>query len=167
MDRIGKNISGSGMDANVVGRKYNDHAATSDDLARCLRIFVRSITQESQGNGTGIGMSEFTTRRCVDQIEPVKTRINCITSAHPEAAMIPITLPNDAEAVAAALETIGRIEPQNARIIQISDTLHLTQTRVSEAYFAQVENSSSLEFAGKPYDFPVDANGRLSDVEKT
>ena len=164
IDRIGKNISGVGMDANVVGRKFNDHAATSQDQTRCRRIFIRSLTKETYGNATGIGMAEFTTQRCVDQIDPESTRINCITGLHPEAAMIPITLPTDAAAVEAALQTIGMIEPENARVIQISDTLHLTHVRVSEAYFADVRKSSHLRLDGDPYDFPVDADGWLKDV---
>lgn len=165
VDRIGKNISGVGADANIVGRKYNDHAATADDIADCLRIFVRSLTEETHGNAAGIGMAEFTTQRCVDQIDHVKTRTNCITALHPEAAMIPITLPTDAEAVECALQTIGMIEPKDARIIQISDTLHLTRTRVSEAYFPLVEQNDRLEFVGEPYDFPIDQAGWMSDVQ--
>ena len=164
VDRIGKNISGVGMDANVVGRKFNDHCATSQDQTRCRRILVRSLTKETYGNATGIGMAEFTTQRCVDQIDPESTRINCITGMHPEAAMIPITLPTDAAAVDSALQTIGMIEPENARVIQISDTLHLTRLRVSEAYFADVQKWKHLRFAGDPYDFPIDAAGLLQDV---
>ena len=164
VDRIGKNISGVGMDANVIGRKYNDHAATSQDTARVRRILVRSLTKETYGNATGIGMSEFTTQRCVDQIDPESTRINCVTGLHPEAAMIPITLPTDAAAVDCALQTIGMIEPENARVIQISDTLHLTHTRVSVAYFEAVQKSKHLRLNGQPYDFPVDAAGWLKDV---
>jgi hypothetical protein len=164
IDRIGKNISGVGMDANVVGRKFNDHAATPQDQTRCRRIFIRSLTKETYGNATGIGMSEFTTQRCVDQIDPESTRINCITGLHPEAAMIPITLPTDAAAVEAALQTIGMIEPEDARVIQISDTLHLTHVRVSEAYFADVRKSASLRLDGDPYEFPVDADGWLKDI---
>lgn len=166
VDRIGKNISGVGMDANVVGRKFNDHAATSDDAARCLRIFVRSLTEETHGNASGIGMAEFTTRRCVEQVDPIKTRTNCITALHPEAAMIPITLETDAEAVHAALQTIGMVAPENARIIQIQDTLHLTRTRVSEAFFPLVEASDRLELIGEPYDFPLDAAGWMQDVSR-
>ncbi len=164
VDRIGKNISGVGMDANVIGRKYNDHAATSQDTARVRRILVRSLTKETYGNATGIGMSEFTTQHCVDQIDAESTRINCVTGLHPEAAMIPITLPTDAAAVDCALQTIGMIEPENARVIQISDTLHLTHMRVSEAYFEAVQTSKHLRLDGQPYDFPVDAAGRLKDV---
>ena len=164
VDRIGKNISGVGMDSNVVGRKFSDHTATSQDHTRCRRILVRSLTKETYGNATGIGMAEFTTQRCVDQIDSESTRINCITGMHPEAAMIPITLPTDAAAVDSALQTIGMIEPENARIIQISDTLHLTRVRVSEACFDDVQKLKHLRLDGDPYDFPVDAAGWLQDV---
>jgi hypothetical protein len=164
VDRIGKNISGVGMDANVVGRKFNDHAATPQDSTRCRRILVRGLTKETGGNGTGIGMAEFTTRRAVETIDPVVTRINCITGNHPEAAMIPITFDTDREAVEAALTTIGMIAPQDARIIQIADTLHLTRVRVSAAYFDAVRASDRLQFCSDPYPCPFDADGWLSDV---
>ena len=164
VDRIGKNISGVGMDSNVIGRKFQDHMATPQDLARCRRIFVRSLTKETYGNATGIGIAEFTTQRCVDQIDPESTRINCVTGLHPEAAMIPITLSNDALAVECALQTIGLIEPENARVMQISDTLHLTHVRVSEAYFDDVRNSRNVCFNGEPFDFPLNSDGWLQDV---
>ena len=164
VDRIGKNISGVGMDANVVGRKFNDHAATAQDRTRCRRIFVRGLTEETSGNATGIGIAEFTTRRVVEQIDPVVTRINCITGNHPEAAMIPITFDTDQEAVEAALTTIGMIAPKNARIIQIADTLHLSRVRVSEAYFEEVRQSSRMQLSGEPYAFPLDGAGWMSDV---
>jgi len=164
VDRIGKNISGVGMDANVVGRKFNDHAATAQDRTRCRRIFVRGLTEETSGNATGIGIAEFTTRRVVEKIDPVVTRINCITGNHPEAAMIPITFDTDQEAVEAALTTIGMITPKNARIIQIADTLHLTRVRVSEACFEEVRQSSRMHLAGEPYAFPLDVAGCMSDV---
>ncbi len=165
VDRIGKNISGVGMDANVVGRKFNDHVATKDDSANCLRILVRSLTDETHGNATGIGMAEFITQRCVDQIDHDKTRVNCVTANHPEAAMVPITLPTDALAVETALQTIGMVEPQNARVMQISDTLHLTHARVSEAYFPMVDESDQIEFVGEPFDFPIDDAGMMSNVD--
>lgn len=165
VDHIGKNISGVGMDSNVIGRKFNDHVATEQDLARCRRILVRSLTPETAGNATGIGIAEFTTKRCVDQVNSEITRINCITGLHPEAAMIPITLPTDAEAVECALQTIGMIPPVKAKVIQISNTLHLTRVRVSEAYFEAVEQSSHLSFVGGPFDFPVDSDGLLRDVQ--
>ena len=50
-------------------------------------------------------------------------------------------------------------------MIQISDTLHLSKLRVSEAYFEEVRNSSHLSFDGEPFDFPLDAEGWMRNVE--
>jgi len=51
VDQIGKNISGTGLDTNIVGRKYNDHEAREGDSIRINRIFVRGLTEETHGNG--------------------------------------------------------------------------------------------------------------------
>jgi len=164
VDRIGKDISGAGMDTNVVGRKYFDHMATSEDRVSCRRILVRSLTEKTKGNACGIGIAEFTTQQCAQQVDPVKTAINCITALHPEGAMIPITLSTDKEAVEAALRTIGLVEPQNARVVQIADTLHLDTVRVSEACVREVCSTSGRTIDGELYDFPLDASGTLASL---
>src|SRR5262249_54022195 len=55
VDEIGKDISGAGMDTNVVGRKYNDHKATEKDSASVKTIFVRGLTEATHGNACGLG----------------------------------------------------------------------------------------------------------------
>ena len=95
IDQIGKNISGSGMDTNVVGRKFNDHGATEDDTVNCKRIFIRGLTPETHGNACGIGMAEVTNQRTVDQANLVATRINALTGGHPSAAAVPIAFDTD------------------------------------------------------------------------
>ncbi|MCA9055523.1 MAG: DUF2088 domain-containing protein, partial [Planctomycetaceae bacterium] len=80
VDRIGKDVSGTGMDTNVIGRKFNDHAATEEDDADCNRIFVRGLTEKTHGNATGIGIAEFTNRRTIDALDYEITRINCVTA---------------------------------------------------------------------------------------
>ena len=45
IDEIGKNISGAGMDTNVVGRKFQMHAAAPDEYPKVKRIFVRGLTE--------------------------------------------------------------------------------------------------------------------------
>lgn len=164
VDRIGKDISGAGMDTNVVGRKYFDHHATPEDRVSCRRIIVRSLTDTTKGNACGIGIAEFTTQRCVDQIDAAKTAINCVTALHPEGAMVPITLPTDREAVESALKTIGLVEPQNARVVQIRDTLHLSTVRVSAACLDEVTSGTGREVEGDLYDFPFDENGYLANL---
>jgi hypothetical protein len=164
IDRIGKNISGTGMDTNVIGRKYNDHAATERDNVRCKRIFVRSLTEETHGNATGIGMAEFTNQRTVDATDRRITAINCITGLHPTAAMIPIAFETDSEAISNALHTCGLVEPPQSKVIQIQDTLHLAEVLVSEAYLPQIAERADLEQISEPANMAFDPSGNLMDV---
>jgi hypothetical protein len=163
VDRIGKNISGTGMDTNIVGRKYNDHVATDKDGARCKRIFVRSLTEETHGNACGIGLAEFATQRAVDQIDPESTKVNCVTSGHPTAGMIPLVYPHDRAAIEDALLTIGLTPPEEARVMQITDTLHLSELLISEAYVKE-GGEFPFEVLSCPAPFEFDAAGQLRDV---
>lgn len=164
IDQIGKNMSGTGMDTNVVGRKYNDHAATEKDTARCKRIFVRGLTEETHGNATGIGLSEFTNQRTIDAVDRNMTAINCITGNHPTGAMLPIAYPTDREVVTAALQTIGLTEPPQARVIQIANTLHLAECLVSEAFAKEWAGRKDLEILSGPTPMAFDADGNLHPV---
>lgn len=164
IDRIGKNISGTGMDTNVIGRKYNDHAATDRDTVRCKRIFVRGLTEETHGNATGIGIAEFINQRTADAIDRKITNINCITGLHPTAAMIPIAYETDREVIANALHTCGLVEPPHSKVIQIPDTLHLAEVLVSEAYLPQFAERTDLEQLSEPQPMAFDGHGNLSNV---
>ena len=165
IDQIGKNISGTGLDTNVVGRKYNDHAGTDRDTVRCKRIFVRGLTDETHGNATGIGISEFTNQRTADAIDRKITAINCITGLHPTAAMIPIAYETDREAISQALHTCGLVEPPHAKVIQIKDTLHLADVLVSEKYLDELSGRNDLERLSEPEEMSFDANGNLRAVD--
>src|SRR5688500_549611 len=83
LDQIGKNISGSGMDTNVVGRKFNDHVAAEHEWPKIKRIIVRDLTEPTHGNACGIGMAEFCRTRVVEKMDHRITRINCLTGSHP------------------------------------------------------------------------------------
>ena len=165
IDQIGKNISGTGLDTNVVGRKYNDHAGTDRDTVRCKRIFVRGLTEETHGNATGIGISEFTNQRTADAIDRKITAINCITGLHPTAAMIPIAYETDRDAISQALHTCGLVEPPNAKVIQIKDTLHLADVLVSEKYLDELSGRNDLERLSEPDEMAFDAHGPLRAVD--
>ncbi len=161
VDQIGKEISGSGMDTNIIGRKYNDHAATELDRARCKRIFVRGLTEHTHGNALGIGLAEFTLQRVVDQMDPQYTKVNCITSGHPTAGMVPLTYENDRSAIEDALQTIGLTPPEQARLIRIRDTLHLSEVFVSTASASEWQNRSDLEVISDASPLAFDAAGNL------
>jgi hypothetical protein len=164
IDRIGKNISGTGLDTNVVGRKFNDHAGTDRDTVRCKRIFVRGMTAETHGNATGIGLSEFTNQRTADAIDRKITAINCVTGLHPTAAMIPIAYETDREVVTNALHTCGLVEPPHSRVVQIQDTLHLGEVLVSEAYLPELAGREDLEQISDPGEMAFDSDGNLQPV---
>ena len=167
IDQSGKNLSGTGLDTNVVGRKFNDHAGTDKDVARCKRIFVRGLTEETHGNATGIGICEFTNQRTADAIDRKITAINCITGLHPTAAMIPIAYETDREVVTNALHTCGLVEPPQARVIQIQDTLHLAEVLVSEAYLPELTGRSDLEQVGGLEAMAFDTLGNLRAVHQS
>jgi len=164
VDEIGKDISGTGMDTNVVGRKYNDHAATDRDDVSCKRIFVRSLTAATKGNATGLGMAEFTNRRTADAVDAVKTRINSLTGGHPTAAMMPVVFDTDREAIEAALLTVGLVEPENTRVLQITNTLHVAELLVSEAYEPQLREREDLSVVEAAEGMSFDEAGNLRSV---
>ena len=159
VEQIGKNISGSGMDTNVIGRPTNPFEPFPAD-PKILWIVALDITEESYGNATGLGNADFTTRRLVDKIDMKATLINCITACAPWGARIPATYETDREAIETALDCIGLTPPERARVVRIKNTLVLGELEVSEAFAAEVARRSDLTILGEaPLRF--DATGRL------
>ena len=164
IDEIGKDISGSGMDTNVIGRKYSDHCATDKDDVSVKRIFVRGLTYETHGNACGLGLAEFTNSRTVQSVDQNITTINSLTGGHPSAAMIPVHYDSDREVLDAALPTTGLADAPDARVIHISTTLHVGEVLVSEAYLAEIESRDDLEIIDGPSEMQFDADGNLAAV---
>src|SRR5437764_11187184 len=159
VEQMGKNISGSGMDTNIIGRPTNPHEPFPSD-PKILWIVALDITDESYGNAIGIGNADFTTRRLVDRIDMKPTLINAITACSPGMAKVPATYETDREAIETALSCIGLTPPERARVVRIKNTLLLGEIEVSEAYAAEVDKRRDLTVLGEsPLGF--DASGRL------
>src|SRR2546421_8224651 len=159
VELMGKNISGSGMDTNIIGRPTNPHEPFPSD-PKILWIVALDITDESYGNAIGIGNADFTTRRLVDKIDMKPTLINSITACSPGMAKGPATSETDREAIETALSCIGLTPPERARVVRIKNTLLLGEIEVSEAYAAEVDKRRDLTVLGEsPLGF--DASGRL------
>jgi hypothetical protein len=163
LDQIGKNISGSGMDTNVVGRKFNDHVAAEHEWPKVKRIIVRDLTEATHGNATGIGMAEFCRTRCVEKMNVRITRINCLTGGHPTGAMLPLDYPTDKECLDAALPTIGLTEPPSAKLLWAHTTLDVAEIECGVAYLNEARERSDLEIIKGPRPLPFDATGNLPD----
>jgi len=161
IDAMGKNISGSGMDTNVIGRKYNDHAAVEKEFPKVTRVFVRGLTPETHGNAAGIGMAEYCHQRIVDGMNVEATVINCMTGNAPSGAAIPVHFATDEICLEKALETVGFVEPQNARVLRIRNTLHLGEVLVSEVYAKEIEGREDLSILEPAANMQFDGQGDL------
>ena len=158
VDEIGKNVSGLGMDTNVVGRKPHGDGGAAP---RIRRIFVRDLTPETHGNALGVGLADFATSRLVRAIDYRATVVNALAAAHPEAAVIPVHFESDREAIDAALGTIGLAPPEHARVVRIQSTLRLRTLEVSEACAAELGGRAGLEVLGSPQELRFDHAGDL------
>ena len=161
IDEIGKEISGAGLDTNIAGRKFDDKKSTPQDEIQVKRIFVRGLTEATSGNATGIGIADFTNERTVAAIDRRITAINCITGGHPTAAAIPIAFPTDRESIEAALLTMGLVEPPSAKLIQIANTLELSELWAGETYYEAAQNDASIEILSDPQPMRFDASDNL------
>jgi len=143
VDLMGKDISGTGMDTNVTGRN-RDIIGDFTAGPRVKRIFVRGLTDGSDGNAVGIGFADFTTARLVDKIDRGKTYVNCLTGISPEKGAIPMYFDADREALEACLATIGDIPVDDVRLVHIRSTLHLSRLSCSRAFEEEIEGLPSL-----------------------
>lgn len=161
VDRLGKDVSGTGMDTNVIGRSSFWGGGEKPVKPRITRIVVRGLTAATHGNGCGIGMADYTTARCAAEVDRAMTAVNCITSNCPEDARIPIACASDREAVEAAILTAGA-GAHDVRLAWIRDTAHLERIAVSEALLDEVRAGEALRPAGPLFPLPYDENGELA-----
>jgi len=162
VDEIGKDISGSGMDTNVVGRKRAFRTGPAPDDQPAMRlIFVRGLSERTHGNATGIGIADFTTTRLVQVMNYRATVINCLTAGYPEGANLPVHFETDREVLDAALAIIGTRQPQEARILRIRNTLHLEEVEISEPCLAEPSKDSTFAVTDAGTDLTFDTAGNL------
>lgn len=163
LDEMGKNISGTGMDTNVIGR-IMFIGEKEPDTPKISRIVVLDLTQASHGNATGIGLSDFTTENVTRKLDTQAMATNTITAMSPEKARLPISLATDKAAIEAAFQTIGAVPPTDARIVHIKNTLELGTLHVSHALKDEVEKRKDLVLVKELGALSFDANGRLSPI---
>jgi hypothetical protein len=165
IDEIGKDISGSGLDTNVAGRKRaHRNSPALEGMPEMRFIFVRGLTKKTHGNAAGIGLADFTTTRLVKGMNYKATVINCVTSGYPEGANLPVHYDTDRECVEAALAIIGTRAPEEARVMQIRNTLKVEEVLVSEALLKQKNPQTTFTVGGEPGGMVFDKEGNLPAV---
>ena len=164
IDEIGKNISGTGMDTNVVGRKYLDHVAREDEFPKIRNIVIRGLTHETHGNATGLGLAEFALTRVIEAMDEYATRTNCLTGGHATGAMIPLHYATDREVLDLALPQCGLTDPPDAKLLWINNTLEVAEVECSAGYFEEAQARDDLEILTDLRPLPFDNSGLLPNM---
>jgi hypothetical protein len=158
VDEIGKEISGTGMDTNVIGR----HATWFERpfaTPRITFIVACDTTDTTHGNANGIGLADFTTRRLADKIDWEPTYVNALTACSPGGPKLPAVLDSARDAVAVALSCLGLGRVEEARVVRVQNTLRLTEVEVSEALAGEVAGRDDLTTLGEPAEMLFDPDG--------
>lgn len=160
LDCIGKDVSGLGMDSNVVGRYY---AGPTGEGPSIQRIVVRDLTDATEGNAVGIGLADVVLERAVRKMDAAKTYMNSITAKTPEGARVALTMPDDRTALAIALACCIGIESRDARIVRVPNTKHLDLLWVGEPAIAAALETGRCDLVRGPAPIRFDRQGMFSD----
>ena len=162
VDELGKDISGTGMDLNVIGNWRMNGGPREPDFRR---IVVLSLTHGSLGNGLGIGLADFTTQRFIDEFDWNTTYVNLFTATEPDAmnsreGQLPLALPSDREAIEAALFS-SLASAENPRVCRIKNTSHLGEFWASPALLGELEGNEKFSVESQPAPLEYKARGNL------
>ena len=160
VDRIGKDISGLGLDPNIIGR-LQIHGQPEPTTPNIKAIIVCDLTDPSHGNALGMGLANVTTRKLYDKIDFAALNENVYTSGFLERAKVPVVAQNSEKALGFALRSCGPIPKEKLRIIRIHDTLHLGKLYVSGAILDELRQRDDIEVVGQAVDL-FDSNGELA-----
>lgn len=157
VDKIGKNISGDGMDPNVTGRfATNIHGGI-----KVGKIVVLDLTDETHGNAQGIGNAEVTTRRLERKMRREMTYPTAVTNKFLGLDKIPMVMDNDREAIQLALKACYAEKTETLRVIHIQDTAHLEYIEISESLLTEARGNSKIEILSAPFDWTFNDFGNL------
>jgi len=162
VDQIGKNISGLGMDPNII-RRFPTQAMQFQPSMQ--RIVVRDLTDKTHGNFHGLGLADICTKKVFDKLDFAITYPNPITSRLAEASKIPIVMENDRLAFKAVILTCYNVDYQKMKIVRIKNTLKLDEIFISEHLLDQAQLESRLHVVGEPQPMVFNEKGDLVSEE--
>jgi len=160
VDEIGKEISGTGMDARVVNR-VDVLGQPKLRAPRIARVVALKLTDETNGNAAGLGFADYVTQYLVDQMDDSVTYTNCMASMTPEEGRIPIVAADDRQAVEWALATTGCADPASARVVRIRNTAKLERLYVSQSLIPELGKQPRLRVVNRPRELAFNDANRL------
>jgi len=159
IDRIGKDISGDGADPNVTGCYPTPYASGGPSVGKQV---VLDLTEATHGNASGLGTADFTTLHAARKMSLATMYANALTSTVARPVAMPMVLPSDRLALAAALLTCN-VVGREKRLMRVEDTLHLSRFWVSAALLDEVQANRQLQVEGLLLPPHFDDTGDLFD----
>ncbi len=165
VDEMGKDISGTGMDTNIIGRMLLP-GVPEPDRPQINVIALLGLTEATHGNAVGYGLADVITERCLNQIDWEITRVNALTAGILSAwrGKLPWVVQDDAAAIRLALRLCGRPDPENAQMMRIRNTLALDHVWISEALVETAREMDNVTVEEAPTKWAFDATGRLQPL---
>jgi len=158
VDEIGKDISGDGMDPNITGTFCTPYATGGTNQQRTV---VLDITDNSHGNGIGLGMADFSVQRAFNKMDFEMTYPNAVTSTALGPAKLPLIMANDKLAIQAAIKTCNNIDYNNPKVVRIKNSLKIGEIYISEGLLVEAKKNPRIEIFGELEEMVFDANNNL------
>ena len=157
---MGKNISGTGMDTNIVGGIKGFKPGEYSPPA-IKRIIVQDLTDETGGNALGVGQADLITKKVYDKIDLKLTYTNTITATFLDRARIPMAVDSEKDAFEIAHKTIWNLPGATARVVIIRNTLKLDDLFVSEPIWREIKDRPGVDSLGDWQELAFNDNGEL------
>ena len=158
VDEIGKDISGTGMDPNIIQRFSSEHMVGEPFIKR---LVVLDMTEETDGNFSGAGFSDIATMRVFEKAEMEKGYPNALTARTTIPSKLPIFMENDLTAMKAGIKVAPDVDYENIRMVRIRNTLSMTRMEISEALMEEARALSNVQLLANPKEYVFDERGNL------
>lgn len=158
VNEIGKNISGTGVDTNIVGRFHTKAASGGPNT---IKLGFLDISEKSGGNGNGMGLADFVSKKFYDKIDFPATYINAITSTEPNSVKLPLVLDNDKYVFKGCVKLCGTRDLNKLKLVVINNTKELDEIYMSKAAFENVVNKEKVKPISELLDIPFDEKDNL------
>lgn len=152
IERLGKDISGAGIDPAISGR--TDIRGVDNPATPFIhKIAVLAMTDRTDGNGIGVGMADYIPRAMANALDLQSIYMNAVTATILEKAYIPIVLPDEANVIAALVATCwNTADPRLCHIIssaqldEIAVTANLLPELLAQGVVIDHDDPAPLRF---------------------
>jgi hypothetical protein len=163
LDRQGKDVSGQGMDTNVIGRRPFAINEPEPDRPEIRRIFVRRLTPTTHGNAMGVGSADLIHEDVLAELDAPTTLINALTASTVRGVRLPPAVATDRAGLVAALSTVGVIDPGSVRVVRATDTMRLHRLYASKPLVEEARDRDGLRVLTEPEPIEFDDGAFVAD----